>query len=173
MPTIAARSYAVARLQAGQAIRIINTSGSQVVDTWALPIPPRANFPPTCPWYIRGRRRPMLTMLEDTSPGEHDVMFAACSRERYVQLGASPDHDSCANNLYSAVKACDDAAFDKLVEFLECGWMPDPLNLFMKVVVRGSKVGQFETPEPGGGLCRLAGRAGLPCVYECLSHGPY
>ena len=32
-------------------------------------------------------RRPILTMTEDTSRGDHDTLMAACDSERYVLLG--------------------------------------------------------------------------------------
>lgn len=85
-------------------------------------------------------------MTEDTSPRVHDVLFAACSPERYVLLGASPDHDNCANNLRDAVKACNDPLFDKLAEFLSYGWTPDPLNLFMNVLVQDNTL-RLEKPK--------------------------
>ncbi|KAK8927764.1 hypothetical protein H634G_04992 [Metarhizium anisopliae BRIP 53293] len=167
MLTIPARSFAFARLHTGQAIKVINTNGSQVIDTWAFCIPAPGMFPAymsmvhtrsTLPelmpsnreTFLDNRRRPMLTMLHDTSPGVHDVFFAACSPERYAQLGSAPEHDSCANILYSAVKAYGEAAFDKVVEFLECGWVPDPLNLFMNVVVKGNKLHNLRPQSKAG-----------------------
>lgn len=101
-------------------------------------------------------------MTQDTSPGVHDVLFAACSPERYVQLGASADHDNCANNLYNAVKSYGDSAFNKVVEFLEYGWTPDPLNLFMNVIVKGNKLQNLEPQSKPGDYVVL--RAEQECV---------
>ncbi len=36
------------------------------------------------------RRRPMLTFLEDNSPGPHDMSFAPCDPGFYVDLGSRP-----------------------------------------------------------------------------------
>lgn len=167
MPSIPARSFAAAPLKAGQSIKVANTNGSQVVDTWALSnsassafpgymsmvhtrSTPHALLPSTQEVFLDNRRQPILTMVEDTSPGLHDIFFAACSPERYVQLGASPDHDNCANNLYNAVKTYNNPAYDKFLELMEFGWLPDPLNLFMNVIVKGNKLeNQAPRSQPG------------------------
>ncbi|KAH7074923.1 hypothetical protein BKA63DRAFT_324775 [Paraphoma chrysanthemicola] len=90
--------------------------------------------------YLDNHRNPILTITEDTSPGHHDVLYAACSPERYIQLGAPRDHDNCAQNLRKAVNTCKDPSIHKLVELLEYGWIPDPLNLFMSVPVKDNKI---------------------------------
>ena len=90
-------------------------------------------------------RQPILQMVEDTTPGVHDMLFAACDKHRYAMLGVQGFHDSCANNLYTEIKK---AGFD-----LGRGedWTPDPFNLFMNVPVeslgggKGGKVG-IEAP---------------------------
>ncbi|RAH76250.1 hypothetical protein BO86DRAFT_393585 [Aspergillus japonicus CBS 114.51] len=171
MPTVPARSFATQRLRFGQSIKVINSSGGQVVDFWAFSLPSTISFPRYMSMthtrstlhkflpslqesFLDNRRDPILTVTEDASPGIHDVLYAACSPERYLQLGASIEHDNCADNLFKAVKKIDDPSFQYLVEFLEHGWMPDPLNLFMNVAVDknkltclipGSKAGDFIT----------------------------
>ena len=57
------------------------------------------------PWYrlaprpgdvlVTNLRRPILRLLEDSSPGVHDTLIPSCDSERYRQLGAPPDHGSC------------------------------------------------------------------------------
>lgn len=159
MPTIPARSFAAQRLQAGQSIKVINTSGGQVIDTWAFSVPDTPT--PTFPRYMSmihtrstlrkllpaigeaftdNKREPILSLVEDRSPGVHDTVFAACSPERYVQLGATAEHNSCATNLHAAVKTRDEPCFEVVRGFLESGWMPDPLNLFMNVEVGPGRV---------------------------------
>ena len=44
------------------------------------------------------RRRPMLTFLQDTSPGRHDMAFAPCDPGFYVALGADDSHPNCRDN---------------------------------------------------------------------------
>ena len=119
-------------------------------------------LPSTKEAFLDNRRAPILTIIEDTSPGAHDVLFAACSPERYLQLGATNDHDNCAENLCNAVKELKDNAFDKTLEFLESGWIPDPLNLFMNVIVKVNKL-HFSDPVSGRGNY-IVFRAEQECV---------
>lgn len=157
MPAIPARSFAAQRLHAGQSLKVTNTGGGQVVDTWAFSVHDSTIFPRYMSMihtrstlrkllpavgeaFFDNRRDPILSIVEDHSPGVHDVLFAACSPERYIQLGGSRDHASCANNLYEAVKTRLEPSFAQVKTFLGNGWMPDPLNLFMNVSVKDGKV---------------------------------
>ncbi len=85
----------------GQAIRVINTHGQQVVDTWAFNAENMTEFMSMehCRTalasimarvgesMVTNQRRPILTMVEDTSDGFHDTLLAACDRYRYEKLG--------------------------------------------------------------------------------------
>ncbi|WP_233422013.1 urea carboxylase-associated family protein [Ruegeria profundi] len=51
------------------------------------------------------RRRPILTLVEDTSPGVHDTFVASCDIYRYAQLGHQGYHDNCTDNLRMALAA--------------------------------------------------------------------
>lgn len=75
--------------------------------------------------FLTGLRRPILTLIEDTSPGEHDMLIPACDPARYAALGA-PGHRSCATNLREAL-ADEGLAFP--------GPTPQPINVFMRVPV--------------------------------------
>lgn len=120
MPIIPARRFAIQRLRVGQSIKVIDSAGGQVIDTWAFSILSTPAFPRYMSMthtrstlqkllpsihesFLDNRRDPILTIIEDTSPGMHDVLYAACSPERYLQLGADKDHDNCANNLRNAL----------------------------------------------------------------------
>ncbi|KAI3011516.1 hypothetical protein CBS147346_1075 [Aspergillus niger] len=179
MPTIPARRSAHQRLHVGQSIKIINTSGSQVIDTWAFTIPSTPIFPrymsmahtrPTLQKllpsvnesFVDNNRNPILTIVEDTSPGTHDVLYAACSPERYLELGGTADHDNCAQNLRDAVQQCAEPAFSHVLGLLESGWTPDPLNLFMKVDINGNKLKVLEPDSKVGDYVVL--RAEQECV---------
>ena len=90
------------RLGAGEKLRLINTHGTQVVDTWAFNADDMAEcmsmehsrvaiggvFPRPGDTMVTNKRRPILTLVEDTSPGIHDTLIAACDRWRYILLGA-------------------------------------------------------------------------------------
>ena len=69
------------------------------------------------------RRRPLVTLVEDTSPGVHDTLIAACDPERYRLLGGAPDHPSCAQNFAAAI-----AEHGRSLPRV-----PAPLNLFMAI----------------------------------------
>ncbi len=137
--TIPARRGRAARLNKGQSIKIINSHGQQVVDTWAFNaddlsefmsmehlrvflerIFPRADDP-----LVTNRRRAILHFVEDTSPGIHDTLMAACDDYRYGLLNCTEYHDNCTDNLFAAMRQLGLAA-------PEC---PSPLNLFMNIPV--------------------------------------
>ncbi len=53
--------------------------------------------------FVTNARRPILTLVEDTSPGVHDTFMAACDRERYVLLGCKTYHRNCIDNKVAAM----------------------------------------------------------------------
>jgi hypothetical protein len=119
MHVIPARKGAFHRLSAGQRIKVVNTHGSQVVDCWAFALPDSREFmsmehsrvelgratPRVGDSLVTNRRRPILTLLEDSSPGVHDTTLAACDIYRYQRLGAKGYHDNCTDNLAAAMQA--------------------------------------------------------------------
>ncbi|HTH77031.1 MAG TPA: urea carboxylase-associated family protein [Trinickia sp.] len=152
---IPARRGVAVRLVQGEAIKVINTHGRQVVDTWAfnredigesmsmehsrtamLKVIPRVGDT-----LLTNRRRPILTWVEDTTPGVHDTLIAACDRHRYAQLGVVGHHDNCTDNLADALASLG----------LKTHETPCPLNLFMNVPVGGDGALKFEPPvsQPG------------------------
>ncbi len=132
-----ARHGTAVRLAAGEQLRIVNLEGGQVVDMWAVnPGDPgerlsmehtRASLSSLVlrvgdevySWC----RRAMLALVQDTSPGVHDTLIAACDPERYRQLGGSDNHPSCAENYRRALAE----------HGLTVDWVPPPLNLFMNI----------------------------------------
>lgn len=157
IPIPARRGVAV-RAAAGQDVTVINTHGEQVVDTWAFAQADLGEFmsmehsraatlhlrPQPGDTLVSNRRRPMLTVLEDTSGGVHDTLIAACDRYRYAQLGAAGHHDNCTDNLAQALAALGLAAHVT----------PAPLNLFMNIPWDGAGTLSFDppTPRPGGAI---------------------
>ena len=119
LQTIAARSGKAARLLADQTLEVINTHGTQIVDFWAFSNRDIREFmsmehtrpvihkltprPGDLLW--TNRRRPILEVTRDTTPGVHDTTIAACCPVRYRQLGAKGHHASCQENLHLALKA--------------------------------------------------------------------
>ena len=127
------------RLGTGQAIQIINTHGSQVVDTWVFSAEDLTEFlsnehmratlgklwPGKGDALITNRRRPIMIMEKDTSPGRHDTLMAACDDYRYGLLGCTEYHDNCTDNLHAAMRRIGRVP-------PEC---PSPLNLWMNIPV--------------------------------------
>lgn len=125
-------------VHAGQTVRVIDVDGGQVGDVFAFAADDVTEylsashtrtatgrlFPATGEHFVTTRRRPILTLVEDTSPGVHDMLIAACDPERYERLGAS-GHGSCAANLRLALAALG----------LATAVIPQPVNVFMNIPV--------------------------------------
>jgi len=165
--TIPARKGAAARLAAGQSIIVRNTHGEQVVDTWAFNADDTSEFmsmehtrphllkviPGVGDSLLTNRRRPILTLAEDTSGGIHDTLIAACDRYRYEQLGHVGHHDSCTDNLHDALATLG----------LTAPEVPSPLNLFMNVPVGPDGALSFAAPPSTPGGC-VTLRAEMDCI---------
>ncbi len=148
--TIPARHGLAVPLTAGERLRVINTPGTQVVDTWAFPdadptaflslehcreVLQRIVFEPG-DTLIDNRYRPLLTITADTSPGGHDTLIAACSRAMYVHAGVGADHANCADNLAAAL-----ATHGRSLPFT-----PSPWNLFMLAPVKDGRTIDYVRP---------------------------
>ncbi len=111
--TIPAGHGKATRLRAGQKVKLVNTHGTQVVDCWALNAYDLREYmsmessrvwnrrlnPKTGDTFVTTQRRPILTLVEDTSPGIHDTFCAACDRWRYTLLGVEGYHRNCQDNM--------------------------------------------------------------------------
>lgn len=152
---IPARNGRAACLKKGQLIKIINTHGHQVVDTWVFNAVDLNEFmsnehmrqklnsifpKPGEPLYTN-KRRPILILEEDTSPGIHDTLMAACDIYRYQQLGCAVYHENCKDNLHAAMKKLG----------LIAPGTPSPLNLWMNIPVGRAGNCRWEPPvsKPG------------------------
>ena len=84
-------------------------------------------------------RAPVMTIVEDTSPGQHDTLTAACDPQLYRELGVKKweEHGSCAENLVFALKEINEKVGLKGRKAIGCAvtvyTVPEPLNLFMNV----------------------------------------
>ena len=92
-------------------------------------------------------------MLEDTSPGIHDTLLAACDRYRYELLGCTRYHDNCTDNLAAALAELGYRALET----------PSPWNLFMNIPVGAGGSLSFEAlvSKPGDYVLL---RAEMDCV---------
>ncbi|HEV2551624.1 MAG TPA: urea carboxylase-associated family protein [Stellaceae bacterium] len=164
---IPARKGKATRVRRGQTVKVVNTKGQQVVDTWAFNAGDMKEFmsmehtrvaiggiiPKIGDTLVTNKRRPILTLVEDTSGGIHDTLFAACDRYRYELLGCKEYHDNCTDNLVAGLR--------------ELGVTPPetpaPLNLFMNIpVIDGIKTDVRAPVSTPGSYVTL--RAEMDCI---------
>ena len=164
---VPARHGRAVRVAKGQTIEVINTHGTQVCDFWAFSSANHAEFmswehgrgylnrliPKVGDALATNRRRPILTLTEDTSPGIHDTLMAACDLFRYINFGVEQYHDNCADNLRMAMMAIGVPAPE----------VPQPLNLWMNIPVNKDWSVDWLPPvsKPGD---RVGMRAEMDCI---------
>ncbi len=153
--TIPARCGTAALMSAGQHVRVINTHGQQVVDTWAFAQSDPGEFmsmehsrghigtvfPSTGCVMRTNHRRPILSFVDDTSGGRHDTLIAACDRYRYQLLGCTTHHANCTDNLAAALGELG----------LTSQHTPCPLNLFMNIPIDADGGLTFASPVSSAG----------------------
>ena len=167
--TIPAGHGRAARVSAGQAIRVVNTYGTQVVDCWAwnlADLTEHMSMEATRVWsqrlnplvgdsFVTNRRNPILTLVEDTSPGIHDTFMAACDRHRYERLGCTAYHRNCLDNMGEALAAIGLVA-------------PAPIlasfNVFMNIAVAADGHSLVTGPTQGRPGDFVTLRADMDCV---------
>jgi len=152
IPARGGKAHAVSQ---GQSIKLINTHGNQVVDTWAYCAADITEFmsmeatratirkliPSVGDTLYSNNRRAILTLIEDTSLGIHDTLMAACDNYRYGLLGCTDYHDNCSDNLTAAMK---ELGYD-------VGHTPAPLNMFMNIPWTPNGSLSFEAPTSSSG----------------------
>jgi uncharacterized protein YcgI (DUF1989 family) len=151
----------------GQHVRAVDVEGGQVGDLFAVAVTDPAEyasaghtrvairklFPRPGDPVLTNLRRPILSVVADTSPGWHDMLYAACDPARYALLGADRSHRSCAGNLRQAL---DEHGFGLPL-------VPQPLNIFMDVRVEpdGTLTSRPASSRPGDYIAFQA-------VMDCL-----
>ena len=164
---IPARRGKAAHVNAGQSVKVINTHGQQVVDTWAFRRDDLTEFmsmehsrtalarimPEVGQSMVTNRRRPILTLVDDTSGGIHDTLLAACDRYRYELLGCEGYHDNCTDNLAAALAALGMTPPET----------PSPWNLFMNIPASADGSVGFEPP-----VCQPGDYVTLRTEMDCI-----
>ena len=164
IPARKGRAVAMAK---GQRIKVINTHGQQVVDAWAFNRQDPSEFmsmehtrtallraiPRVGDALVTNHRRPILTLVEDSSPGIHDTLLASCDRYRYEQLGCKGFHDNCTDNLAAAMATLG----------MKAPETPAPFNLWMNIPIRPDGGLAFEPPVTKRGD-HVVLRAEMDCV---------
>ena len=137
MTVIPAGGAVAIRLQGRQAVKLINTFGSQVVDTWYLAANDTTEFvsvehtrrmlgrlfPREGDRLYSNRRNAMLFLERDTSPSNHDMLLACCDSWLYSFYGCPPGHANCRDNFLDALRRHN----------VTPRHVPNPLNFWMNV----------------------------------------
>ena len=138
---VPARDGLAVRVRANQLVRVTDPFGGQVGDLFVFVDDGgrRLNahlsaahtrghnsrlFPAVGEDFVTTERTPILGLVDDTSPGRHDMLIPACDPERYRLLGAR-HHRSCVANVHEALAELG----------LTVDAVPQPVNLFMNIPV--------------------------------------
>ncbi len=135
---VPAREGRAVDVHAGERVRIVDLEGGQVADLFAFALEGdeylsaqhtrsvnSSVFPGVGDSFITNRRRPILRLVSDDTPGQHDMLIAACDPERYALLGCEGHHASCEENLLQAM-----ATRGRPLAFV-----PQSVNLFMSIPI--------------------------------------
>ena len=166
MKEIQGGGAAAVRLRGGQGVRLVNTYGTQVVDTWCLAADDTTEylsvehtrrmlgclFPKQGDGFYSNRRNILLRIAHDSSGCRHDMLVACCDSWLYKFYGCPPGHANCHDNFIEAL-----AQHGVLAKHV-----PNPLNLWMNVPVEGNERIELRPPvsKPGDTLL-------LRAVVDC------
>jgi uncharacterized protein YcgI (DUF1989 family) len=171
---IPAREGRGVAISAGDRVRVIDPQGGQVADVFAFCMDDPSEyhsaehtrvyvdrlFPLVGERFVTNRRRPILKLEADDSPGVHDMLCAACDPTRYQGLGVEGWHASCQENLLGAMR---ELGVDRVE-------VPQPINLFMNIPIGAqAELGWLPAPTRPGDSTTL--RAELDC-YLVVSACP-
>ncbi len=148
--TIPPRCGRAVRVTKGRTLEIINSHGNQVCDFWAFVDSNISEYmsmphchtamgsimPKPGDVMITNNRNPILAFVEDSSPGIHDTVIAACDAARYQQLGIKDYHDNCTDNLRMALGTLG----------LKLTSIPAPFNVWMNIPVSADGGFTWEAP---------------------------
>jgi len=161
------------KVAAGACFDIVAAEGPQVADMWAFAASDPREFlstehtrscldkltPRVGDAYYSNRRRPILTVIADTSPGTHDLLLSACDEMRYRLLGHTGPHRTCVDNMREA-----------LGEFsITPPEIPSPVNVFERVAIGPDGSLEIMPPEvrPGEALTLRAEMDVIVVVSAC------
>ena len=176
LQVVPARKGKAVRLAKGQHLKCINTHGTQVIDMWAFDSHDMGDImsmhhthsclkrlmPREGESFYTYTRRPILTVIEDHSPGVHDTVLPACDKFRYIWDGHEGYHDSCGDNLAASLRA---------LGLEPPRFTPQPFNLWMNNPIgRDGSIGYLPPVTNPGDYIVL--RAEMDCVVS-MSACPY
>lgn len=124
---------------AGAAVTITDLEGCQIGDLFVMArgdpterlspgITRLVNFTPfpeVGQQFFSNRRRALLDLEHDASPGRHDMTFAPCDSQIYAELGGGDKHPNCRDNFFRALATLG----------LATDTPPDPINVFQNTPI--------------------------------------
>lgn len=142
-------------LRAEERVKLINTFGSQVVDTWCLADADPSEylsvehtrrmlgrlFPTEGDRLFSNRRRPLLLIERDTSRCRHDMLLACCDPWLYQFYGCPPGHANCRDNFTAALQE----------RGIASSLVPNPVNFWMNVPIEHNERITLKEPESQAG----------------------
>lgn len=170
VPPQSGRAFSIAR---GDLIRIIDPQGQQVADLWAIIAEPDIDwlstsqtrditgrlFPAVGEQFYSMKGVPLLTLMEDGSPGLHDMLYPACNPGLYEHFGL-PGHPNCHDNMLAALDA----------EGLALPFVPDPVDLFQNSPPQADgRIDVLASINPPGGHVTLQAERDLILVVTACS----
>ncbi|GAA0354641.1 urea carboxylase-associated family protein [Actinoallomurus spadix] len=170
---VPAREARAVRLATGDRVRIVDLEGRQVGDVFCFAAEDPSEhlsaahtrtqlgrlFPAVGESFVTDRRRPILTLADDTSPGAHDMLIAACDPARYRAHGVEGWHASCAENLHRSLGTLG----------LRTSVVPQPVNVFMRIAIEedGGLTWLPASTRPGDGVTLEAAMNCVLVVSAC------
>jgi uncharacterized protein YcgI (DUF1989 family) len=157
VPAYEGRAVSVAR---GTLIRITDVQGHQIGDMFAF-VRDRPSewlstgacrtahtrlFPEVGTAFVTQFLRPILTLVADSSPGVHDMLYPPCSPAQYKAAGVVGHHPSCRENFEIAAVSAG----------MPTEFVPEPVNLFQN------------TPPDADGILIVGPAASAPGDYVLL-----
>ena len=171
--TIPPQSGRAFRVKRGDRIRITDVKGKQVADLFAFATEGGLDwlstaetrdinerlFPAVGGLFYSAKARPMLTLIEDNSPGPHDMLFPACNAPLYERAGF-PGHPNCRDNLMNALHG----------EGITLPFAPDPVDFFQNSPPQpDGRLDVLESINPPGGNVVLRAEMDLLLVVTACS----
>ena len=170
---VKARTGACIKVKKGDLIRITDLQGHQPVDFWAFNKDEVKEFL-SCEHTrvanehldvkvgqsaVTTKRRPIVTLIEDNSLGQHDMLYAACDKTRYEKLGVKGYHLNCQDNLHAALKE----------HGIELEFTPQPWNLFTNFFIMPDRSIEIRSPDtrPGDNIILRAEMDACIVVSAC------
>ncbi|KAI9010181.1 hypothetical protein DFJ74DRAFT_686283 [Hyaloraphidium curvatum] len=161
------------RAPAGSLVSVIDTSGEQIADFWAV----KADFsewlgcahtrgatgrlfPKVGEQFWSTTYKPLLTFVEDTSPSVHDALWRACDPDLLKLAGCTDDaHPSCNTNFRKCAK--------------EFGWtpeqVPDPVDFFQNTPFEGGEMKSLRPVSKAGDKVVLRAEEDLIVIVAACS----